>query len=72
MGSGGLGVVYKAEHIYMKRRVALKMLAAEIEGNAAVRRLLMQADPTQFDPALRVAFCECESAFEQVFAGAPD
>jgi len=40
--------------------------------HAAVRRLLLQADQTQFDPALMVAFRECETAFEQIFAGTPD
>jgi response regulator RpfG family c-di-GMP phosphodiesterase/serine/threonine protein kinase len=40
--------------------------------HAAVRRLLLQVDQTQFDPALMVAFRECETAFEQIFAGTPD
>jgi response regulator RpfG family c-di-GMP phosphodiesterase len=40
--------------------------------HAAVRRLLLQPDQTQFDPALMVAFRECETSFEQIFAGTPD
>ena len=40
--------------------------------HAAVRRLLLKADQTQFDPALMVAFRECEAAFEQTFTETPD
>ncbi len=40
--------------------------------HAAVRRLLLKPDQTQFDPALMVALRECDNAFEQIFAETPD
>ena len=59
LGSGGMGVVYKAEHIHMKRPVALKVLAAEIESNAVFLERFtseMQALATLRHPNIVEAF----------------
>ncbi len=40
--------------------------------HASVRRLLLKPDQTQFDPALLVAFRECDNSFEQIFTETPD
>src|SRR5262245_170780 len=34
LGAGGMGQVFKAEHVLMKRVVALKVMAAEVVGDA--------------------------------------
>ena len=40
--------------------------------HAAARRILLAPEQTQFDPALLVAFRQCEGTFEQIFAQTPD
>jgi putative two-component system response regulator len=35
--------------------------------HAAARRLLLDADKSQFDPGLLVAFRRCEGSFQQIF-----
>src|SRR5258707_17254 len=44
LGEGGMGEVYEAEHIHIEKRVALKLLRAEIMSNAeAVTRFRQEA-----------------------------
>jgi response regulator RpfG family c-di-GMP phosphodiesterase len=40
--------------------------------HAPVRRLMLSPTQSQFDPALMVAFRQCESSFEQIFEQTPD
>jgi len=44
IGAGGMGEVYRAEHIYIQKTVALKLLRPEITGSAeAVQRFYQEA-----------------------------
>ena len=44
LGEGGMGEVYEAEHVHIEKRVALKLLRAEIMSNAeAVTRFRQEA-----------------------------
>jgi response regulator RpfG family c-di-GMP phosphodiesterase len=59
IGSGGMGVVYKAEHIHMQRTVALKLLAADDErGSVFLQRFSseMQALAVLRHPNIVLAF----------------
>jgi response regulator RpfG family c-di-GMP phosphodiesterase/serine/threonine protein kinase len=59
LGSGGMGVVYKAEHIHMKRPVAIKVMVSEADANAVFLerfRSEMQALATLHHPNIVLAF----------------
>jgi response regulator RpfG family c-di-GMP phosphodiesterase/tRNA A-37 threonylcarbamoyl transferase component Bud32 len=59
LGSGGMGVVYKAEHIHMKRPVAIKVMVSEADANAVFLerfRSEMQALATMHHPNIVLAF----------------
>ena len=44
LGEGGMGEVYVAEHIHIEKKVAMKLLRAEVLGNAeAVTRFYQEA-----------------------------
>jgi serine/threonine protein kinase len=59
LGSGGMGVVYKAEHIHMRRPVALKVLLTEDDDNAVFLQRFnseMQALAVLHHPNIVLAF----------------
>ena len=59
IGSGGMGVVYKAEHIHMKRAVAIKVLIADaVQNSVFLQRFYseMQATAVLSHPNIVLAF----------------
>jgi len=59
LGAGGMGVVYKAEHIHMRRPVALKVLMIEDDDNAVFLQRFnseMQALAVLHHPNIVLAF----------------
>src|SRR5260370_9443446 len=59
IGAGGMGVVYKAEHIHMKRGVALKVLVTEEERDSVFLQRFsseMQAMAVLRHPNIVLAF----------------
>jgi response regulator RpfG family c-di-GMP phosphodiesterase/serine/threonine protein kinase len=66
LGSGGMGVVYKAEHMHMKRPVALKVLASEEDENDVFLQRFnseMQALAVLRHPNIVLAFDAGETQF---------
>jgi serine/threonine protein kinase len=54
IGSGGMGTVWEAEHEFLRRNVAIKVLAPTLAGDeSAVRRFFREAHPVV---GLRCAF----------------
>src|SRR5262249_44610651 len=59
LGQGGMGTVYKAEHVHMKRPVAIKVIITEAETHAVFLerfRSEMQALATLRHPNIVLAF----------------
>jgi response regulator RpfG family c-di-GMP phosphodiesterase len=59
IGAGGMGVVYKAEHIHMKRAVAIKVLIADaVQNSVFLQRFYseMQATAVLTHPNIVLAF----------------
>jgi hypothetical protein len=46
LGRGGMGVVYRAEHLGLGRKVALKLLSPELAGNEGYRRRFVRESRT--------------------------
>jgi response regulator RpfG family c-di-GMP phosphodiesterase len=65
IGAGGMGVVYKAEHIHMKRAVAIKVLVTEEDRNSIFLQRFyseMQATAVLSHPNIVLAFDAGEMA----------
>ncbi|HMC88669.1 MAG TPA: protein kinase, partial [Gemmataceae bacterium] len=65
IGSGGMGEVYKAEHIHMKRTVAIKVLVTEEDNNSVFLQRFyseMQATAVLSHPNIVLAFDAGEMA----------
>jgi HD-GYP domain-containing protein (c-di-GMP phosphodiesterase class II) len=65
LGAGGMGVVYKAEHIHMKRAVAIKVLVAEEDDRSIFLQRFyseMQATAVLSHPNIVLAFDAGEMA----------
>ena len=45
-GRGGMGVVFRAEHLHLNRQVALKVLTADLAGNRSVRQRFLREAQT--------------------------
>jgi response regulator RpfG family c-di-GMP phosphodiesterase len=59
LGSGGMGVVYKAEHVHMKRAVAIKVLVTKEDRNSVFLQRFyseMQATAVLSHPNIVLAF----------------
>jgi response regulator RpfG family c-di-GMP phosphodiesterase len=59
IGAGGMGVVYKAEHVHMKRAVAIKVLITEEDSNSVFLQRFyseMQATAVLSHPNIVLAF----------------
>ncbi len=65
IGAGGMGVVYKAEHVHMKRAVAIKVLVSDDDGNSVFLQRFyseMQATAVLSHPNIVLAFDAGEMA----------
>ena len=71
IGAGGMGVVYKAEHVHMKRVVAIKVLVTEEERDAVFLQRFsseMQAMAVLRHPNIVLAFDAGEVQVPQEFS----